>query len=161
MWCLDFFVLTFIFFSSCMKQWTRSEIKVQRRLRRLWRRTRRWKCWICSVSITHTLPHSLMTLDLISHHVCVRRSRQAFFFKIRWSSIRWLELCCILLCPWFGKCLRYCCCVFVLIRCFDFLYSHSFFFLVWNRQRDRRRRCKGNCGGFEDEQDVDEFSFVR
>ena len=31
---------------------------------------------------TQTLSHSLMTLDLISHHVCVRRSEEAFFFKM-------------------------------------------------------------------------------
>ena len=83
----------FYLISSCMKQTTISETRVQRRLRRHWRRRRRWRCCICEVSITHSLSHSLMTLDLISHHVCVRQrkewrrrmlvvfNREAFFFK--------------------------------------------------------------------------------
>ena len=36
----------------------------------------------------HSLSFSLMTLDLISHHLCVRRSGEVFFFKMHWPSTR-------------------------------------------------------------------------
>ena len=61
---------------------------------------------------------------------------------------------------WFNHCLRYCWCVIVLMWCLGFLITHIHFLLVWNRQQYRRRRCKCNCGGFEDKQDVDDIEFA-
>jgi hypothetical protein len=78
-----------------------------------------------------------------------------FLLQIRWFQSKWYELCCILLYPWFWSCLRYCCCVFDLMWCLDFSYSLSFLLRVWNRQQYRERRRKGDCGGFEEEHDVD------
>ena len=86
------------------------------------------KLYLSSKYHTHSLPHSLMILDLILHHGCVRRRRKErkrrmrdtcrfghrsyihtiessfffFFLQIRYFLFsRWLELCCIQLYLWF------------------------------------------------------------